>query len=77
MPSEGEYTGIPNSSGDSDATYDALESAWARRLLNSAGRSFTTIIPNEAGPKASERVSKETVPISTLEKQYMRRGGTC
>lgn len=33
-----------------------------RRRWNSGSRSFTTIMPREEGPKASVRVSKETVP---------------
>lgn len=77
MPQKVNYTGVPNSSGDSDATYDALESAWALRSLNLAGRSFTTIIPNDAGPKASERVSNETVPVLLLEDTFVHWGGIC
>lgn len=54
---------IPSSSSGRAARYDALERTCARRRANSEGRSLTTIIPKDEGPKASVRVSNETVPV--------------
>ena len=53
----------PSSSSGRAARYDALERTCARRRANSEGRSLTTIIPKDEGPKASVRVSNETVPV--------------
>jgi hypothetical protein len=53
---------IPNSASGSAARYDAFERTFERNSVNVGGRSFTTIMPREAGPNASVSVSKDTVP---------------
>lgn len=60
---------IPSSAGGRAATREALERAVARRSRKRAGRSLTTMMPSEEGPKASVKVSKDTDPLAlyTLE----------
>ena len=36
--------------------------------MNSCGKSLTTMMPSEDGPKASVSVSKETVPVQLEHK---------
>ena len=54
---------LPSSASGSAARYEALERTCARNWMNSCGRSLTTMMPSEDGPKASVSVSKETVPV--------------
>ena len=56
------YGGLPSSESGRAAKYEALDRTFARRSLKVEGRSLTTMIPREDGPKASVSVSKDTVP---------------
>lgn len=55
---------LPNSGSGRAARYEALERTFVRKSLKVDGRSLTTIMPREDGPKAVVRVSKDTVPAS-------------
>lgn len=64
---------LPSSDGGRAAKYEALERTCARSWIKRSGRSLTMMIPREDGPKASVRVSKETVPGSISEHSMIDR----
>lgn len=51
------------------ARREESESRSLRRSANSGGRSLTTNIPSESGPKASSRLAKGTVPAFRSRKE--------
>ena len=53
---------LPRSESGRAAKYEALERTFVRKSLKVEGRSLTTMMPKEDGPKALVRVSKDTVP---------------
>lgn len=61
---------VPSSSSERAARYEAPDRTSARNCWNLASRSLTIMIPNEDGPKASVRVSKETEPARAGQHGY-------
>lgn len=64
---------LPSSDDGRAAKYEALERTCARSWVKRSGRSLTMMIPREDGPKASVRVSKETVPGCISEHSMIYR----
>ena len=57
---------LPSSSFGRPPRYDEYDKAKCLSWANSSGTSLTTKMPRESGPKASCRVSNETLPIWTV-----------